>query len=184
MNTASYFIKELDATREIIEHCLEIIPDERLRIVPPHFRHPNAEGQAWLKESLGEWPALKVLVHLVLYEELVVVDEMERFILGKKVKFDEEKYVELEKKYFEHYPDKNDFIRRYRAVRKKQISLLESVDNHIFNEIEKETQWGKRKLNFVVNKTIQHTITHGSKLYQKALFWDMAWNALEKMSEK
>lgn len=180
MNSANFFIKQLDATRELIEHCLNIMPEDRLRIVPPHFNHPNAGGQECLRDSLGEWPALKVLVHLVLYEEQAVVDEMKRFIYNKEVTIDWKKLELEEKKNSDSFPDKLELIQRFKNVRDKQIKLLEQVDDYLMNEVEKVTSWGKKKLNFVVNKTIQHTITHGSKLYQKALFWDTIWNSLEQ----
>ena len=179
MNNATFFINQLDATREMIEHYLEIMKPERLTISPPHFNHPHAQDTAFLRESFGEWPAIRILVHLLVYEELAVVPEMEKFILNIDGTVNWNIVDKTEQDYMAELPDTTDLIKRFRNVRGKQIDLLKKCSDDTLNKTEKQTPWGKVLLNFVVNKTIQQTITHGSKLYQKAIYWDMVWDHLE-----
>lgn len=181
MNTPKYFINQLDSTREMIEHCLEIMKPERLTISPPHFNHPNVKDTSFLRESFGEWPAIRILIHLLVYEELAVVPEMEKFILNIGETVDWNIVEKTEQDYMDDIPDTTELIERFRNVRNKQIDLLKKCSDDILNKTVKKTLWGSKMLNFVVNKTIQHTITHGSKLYQKAIYWDMAWNYLENL---
>ncbi len=182
MNSSEFFIKELDATKEIIEHCFDLMPKDRITLTPPHFSHPSVKDRTGLINYLGEWSAIHVLIHLVVYEELAVIPEMERFALNKEVTVDWDYVEKTEEKELENFSDLSELLNRFNVVRKKQIALLQNANNQILNETKKETLWGNRFLSDVVNKTIQHTISHGSKLYQKTMYWDAIWNSLEEAS--
>ena len=149
-------------------------------ISPPHFTHPNAEYMAEsLKNVLGEWSALSVLIHLVVYEEIIAYPEMRRFIYNENPVFDEKTYKNEENKLL----TEKDFLivlKRFQEIRDKQIDLLHSCSNETLNKEIKNTIWGPQHLNFVINKTIQHTMSHGSKLYAKLIFWDNYWKRLEQ----
>ena len=180
MNSPEYFIKQLDATRELIEHCFDLMPPERVTLSPPHLNHPAVKDRSGLMNYIGEWSAIHVLIHIVVYEELAVIPEMEKFVLNKDAKVDWNLVEKTEERDLETLPNMSDLLKRFRVVRGKQIELLEKIDNQILNKTTKETLWGNRFLSDVVNKTIQHTVSHGSKLYQKTMYWDAIWNSLEE----
>ena len=48
MNSPEYFIKQLDATRELIEHCFDLMPPERVTLSPPHLNHPAVKDRSEL----------------------------------------------------------------------------------------------------------------------------------------
>jgi len=180
MNSPEYFIKELDATREIVEHCFDVMPPERITMSPPHLEHPAVNDRSQLVNFIGEWSPIHVLIHMLIYEEMAVVPEMERFVLNKDVKIDWDYVEKTEQQELESQPNISELLKRFKKIRDKQIDLLKITDDKILNKTQKETLWGMTYLNFVVNKTIQHTISHGSKLYQKTMYWDAIWNSLEE----
>ena len=148
MNNATFFINQLDATREMIEHYLEIMKPERLTISPPHFNHPHAQDTAFLRESFGEWPAIRILVHLLVYEELAVVPEMEKFILNIDRTVDWNIVEKTEQDYMEKLPELTELIKRFRSVRSKQIDLLKQCSDDILNKTVKKNTLGEQNAKF------------------------------------
>ena len=180
MNSTEFFVKQLDATMEIIEHCFDLLPYDRIGLSPPHFNHPAVKDKTELMNYLGEWSAIHVLIHLVVYEELAVIPEMEKFVLDKESIVDWAFVEKKETQELKSNPDLSELLKRFRIVRTRQVDLLKKIDNEILNETKKGTLWGNSYLSNIVNKTIQHTISHGSKLYQKTMYWDAIWNSLEE----
>ena len=180
MNTAEFFIKQLESTMELIEHSILIMPEERHKISPPHYTHPNIESFPWIKSDLGEWSALKILHHLVFYEESILT-EMMRYVSDAGKNKSEEEFEKEELDDFKKSMDINILLERFKVIRKKQIEFLRQINEYQLNDkLVKTTYFGTQYLNFVLNKTLQHTITHGAKLYVKAIFWDGFWNFLEQ----
>ena len=57
-------------------------------------------------------------------------------------------------------------------MRKDQILILDQInDNDLV--IKKSTAWGEKSLEFVVMKTLQHSLEHGNIIMRHLLFWDM-----------
>ena len=182
MNNIDFFSGQLKYTEELIEHCILETKPERLSIPLPHLSHPKADEKTKerIKSVVGEWPLLRILFHLVVYEEQIAYPEMRRFILNENPSIDGEKWENDDNKLWKEDLNPNNLLSRFKDIRAKQISLLQNCTPEILNEITNDTSWGPQKLNFVINKTLQHTISHGSKLYSKKLFWDMFLETLNK----
>ncbi len=170
MDSKAFLAKQLDQTAQIIEWAVTFFSDERLSEVPPHSTHPNAPE--WGKTFFGEWSALRVLFHLLYYEETIALPSIKHWI-GEPVP-DYPKSSE-EEEAWKKCNDKSELLDRFHKIRKSQLEIINRID---------PMDWEKNKLVYhghgkvsaywFVAKTIQHTLAHGDKLLRKALYWDDA----------
>ena len=181
MNDIEFFIKQLAYTRDLIEHSILIMPEERHIGDLPHFVHPNIEKADWIGNEIGKWPPLRVVHHLVHYEETIAFPEMFKFHKNEAIVYKWDTYELEELEDWEKSKSTEKLIERFKDIREKQIAYLKTIDNSLLNDVDNVTCWGKLPLNFIVNKTLQHTMSHGSKLLSKAIFWDDFMNYLEKV---
>lgn len=178
MGLKEYYSQQLLSTEDMVEYCISEIKPERLSIVPPHFSHPALDPLKVenLQSVLGEWPALRVLFHLTEYEVNIAYPEMKRFILNEDFTVRLETDID---NLWDEVIDSNALLRSFKFIRTKQIELLSRCTDQMFINT-KITTWGEKNLSFVINKTIQHTLAHGCKLYSKLLFWDHLWDLLQQ----
>ncbi|UCE14308.1 MAG: DinB family protein [Candidatus Heimdallarchaeota archaeon] len=173
MSTKDFLAKQLEETAQIIEWALNLFPKERLTEIPPQETHPNAP------EWFGKWSALRLLFHLVYYEETIALPSLKHWIGEPKPSYPE---ISLEEKEWEKGMDLTGLLLRFQTVRKEQVRVIDEID---------EAQWSEEKLRYYghgmvsaawfVAKTIQHTFSHGDRLLRKALYWD---DALEHAASK
>jgi hypothetical protein len=61
---------------------------------------------------------------------------------------------------------------RFHVVRKKQIDILSKITENQWTEKRPNTNWGNVTIEFIITKSIQHTLEHGNKILRNVLFWD------------
>jgi hypothetical protein len=168
MNSKEFLVEQLSHTRRIIEWTLTLFPEERLWEEPSHESQKNTpEG---MESFFGKWSALRVLFHLLYYEETVALPSLKFWIGGSPPSYpapseEEEKW--------RNCANKTELIERFRKVREKQMEVIQKIDLTEW-ESEKLTYYGHGKVSpkWFTAKTIQHTFSHGDKLLRKALYWD------------
>ncbi len=168
MNSKSFLAEQLNHTRRIIEWTLTLFPEERLWEEPNHELQDNApEG---IDSFFGKWSALRVLFHLLYYEETIALPSLKYWIGGPLPSYPKSSE---EEEMWMLCTSKTELIDRFRKIREKQLDTIKSIN---------PDEWDSEKLEYYghghvsaywfVAKTIQHTFSHGDKLLRKALYWD------------
>ncbi|MHA1983799.1 MAG: DinB family protein [Candidatus Hodarchaeales archaeon] len=182
MNSMDFFIDQLENTKELIVHGILIMPKERHAQELPHFTHPNIEKASWIISFHGRWPPLRVVHHLVYYEEMIALPEMEKFHKNIEINYNWEKHNINEKNDWKQSQNTDALLDRFTNVREKQRAFLKSIDDEMLNNVKNITCWGKNYFNFIINKTLQHTLSHGANLYAKSILWEHTWIHLENLN--
>ncbi|MBY8995546.1 MAG: DinB family protein [Candidatus Heimdallarchaeota archaeon] len=170
-NSKDFLARQLEETAQIIDWAMKSVPDERLLEDPPHFTHPEASEN--VKKYFGSWSAYQILFHLLQYEESAALpnltlwlDESERMncsCSGEKKTYQEALMNEL---------SLQTLLDRFHLVRKKQIDILNKITETHWTEKRPNTNWGNVTIEFIITKSIQHTLEHGNKILRNVLFWD------------
>jgi len=177
--------ERLEETTRIIEWAILKIPQERILEAPPHGRHPHSDKG--FKTYFGDWSAYRLLFHLIFYEEVYALPTM-RHWLGEPhpevdlifPNFDLEEAAWHEE--LERGPDLPALMERFRAVRQEQIRALERIPEGEWDRERVDTGLGRVSADFVVTKTIQHTLEHGDTLLRNVLYWERALDWLESQA--
>ena len=179
-NSREFLAKQLESTAEIIEWTIFLFDKDRLKESPPHENHPKASAE--VKTYFGQWSALRVLFHLVFYEEISVLPIMKRCLSESKVtpsegsNDEEEEWIDGVKL--------TELLERFRKVRREQIAIIKATSKEEWNNNKIDYySHGKVSISWLVAKTIQHTLDHGDKLLRKALYWDDMLNWLNEQDE-
>lgn len=182
MGSKELLRERLKETARIIEWTILKILQERILEAPPHGRHPHSDKG--FKTYFGDWSAYRLLFHLVFYEEVYALPTM-RHWLGEPhpevdlvfPNFDLEQAAWHEG--LERGPDLPSLLEKFRAVREKQIRVLEEIPEEEWDREKVDTGLGRVSVDFVVTKTIQHTLEHGDTLLRNALYWERALDWLD-----
>jgi hypothetical protein len=177
MNTKTELASRLHETESIIRWAISNVPVDRLLEPPPHGKHPqSAKG---FKTYFGEWPALRQLFHLAFYEGTYAVPAMQCCVGGPQPSLDLIfPEAELEQRAWQDavagilgVPPLLDQLHELREL---QIRLLSEIPDEAW-EIERvRTGLGTVSAEFVVAKTIQHSLEHANELMKNALYWERA----------
>jgi len=181
MRSQKFLFKQLESTAEIIEWAISLFTEDRLNEPPPHKNHPKAPD--WAKTYLGQWSPLRVLFHLVYYEEVFALPSMKHCIGESKASFPDSTKKE-EEEVWARGVILTELLERYRKVRREQMQVIKRTSNEEWNN--KKTEYyghGKVSMSWLVAKTIQHTFDHGDKLLRKALYWDDFLHWFDKPDE-
>jgi hypothetical protein len=178
-SSKDFLAKQLEETAQIFDWAMRLVPEERLLEIPPHSAHPKASDH--VKRYFGSWSAYRIFFHLIYYEEksaypniLLWLDESEH--IGRKCGGEKEAYKEaLEKKI-----NLETLLERFHNIRKKQIEAINKIPEKLWTEKKPNTNWGNVTVEFIVTKSIQHTLEHGNKILRNVLFWDSYLRHLEK----
>ncbi len=168
MDSRAFLAKQLDQTGQIIEWAISLFSEERLSEEPSHRTHPNApEG---IESFFGKWSALRVLFHLLYYEETIVLPSLKHWV-GEPVPIYPKSSEEEQE--WKKCDNKTKLLDRFREVRKRQLEIINRIDPIDWDN-DKLVYHGHGKVSayWFVSKTIQHTFAHGDKLLRKALYWD------------
>ena len=170
-NSKDLLARQLGETAKIIEWAMKSVPDERLLEEPPHSTHPNASED--VKRYFGSWSAYHILFHLLHYEESAALpnltlwleesEQMKRRSGGEKAAYQDALMNEL---------SLQTLLDRFHLVRKKQIDILNKITEAQWTEKRSNTNWGNVTIEFIITKSIQHTLEHGNKILRNVLFWD------------
>lgn len=170
-NSKDFLARQLEETVQIIDWAMKSVPDERLLENPPHFTHPEASDN--VKKYFGSWSAYRILFHLLHYEESAALpnlalwldesERMKRSCGGEKKAYEEAMMNEL---------SLQTLLDRFHVVRKKQIDVLNRITKAQWTEKRSNTNWGNVTIEFIITKSIQHTLEHGNKILRNVLFWD------------
>ena len=170
-NSKDLLARQLGETAKIIDWAMKSVPDERLLEEPPHSTHPNASEN--VKRYFGSWSAYQILFHLLHYEESAALpnltlwleesEQMKRRCGGEKDAYQEALMNEL---------SLQTLLDRFHVVRKKQIDILNKITEAQWTEKRPNTNWGNVTIEFIITKSIQHTLEHGNKILRNVLFWD------------
>ncbi|MCK5045685.1 MAG: DinB family protein [Candidatus Heimdallarchaeota archaeon] len=170
-NSKDLLARQLGETAKIIDWAMKSVPDERLLEEPPHSTHPNASED--VKRYFGSWSAYHILFHLLHYEESAALpnltlwleesEQMKRRCGGEKEAYQEALMNEL---------SLQTLLDRFHVVRKKQIDILNKITDAQWTEKRSNTNWGNVTIEFIITKSIQHTLEHGNKILRNVLFWD------------
>ncbi len=170
-NSKDLLARQLEETAKIIDWAMKSVPEARLLEEPPHFTHPNASYD--VKKYFGSWSAYRILIHLLHYEETAALpnmtlwlDEIDRLArhCGGETKAYEDALL--------HEVSLQSLLDRFHTVRKKQIDVLNKITESQWTEKRPNTNWGNVTIEFIVTKSIQHTLEHGNKILRNVLFWD------------
>ncbi|NHJ48019.1 MAG: DinB family protein [Asgard group archaeon] len=179
ISSKDFLAKQLEETAQIIDWAMKLIPDDRLLEDPPHFTHPNASED--VKKYFGSWSAYRILFHLLHYEEnsalpniVLWLDESEH--LDRRCGGESKAYKEV----LENRTNLKELLDRFQEVRKKQIKAINKISNKMWTEKKPNTNWGNVTVEFIVTKSIQHTLEHGNKILRNVLFWDSYLRRLNK----
>ncbi len=164
MNTKAFLANQLDQTAQIIEWSIDLFPEKRLIEIPPH-------STVSMKSFFGEWSALRVLFHLIYYEETFALPSINHWIGGPIPSFP--KSSQEEEREWDECERNLKLINRFLNNRKKQIETINNIDVRDWDK-NKLVYYGHGKVSahWMVAKTIQHTFSHGDMLLRKALYWD------------
>lgn len=170
-NSKDFLARQLKETAQIIDWAIKSVPDKRLLEDPPHSTHPEASDD--VKRYFGTWSAYHILFHLLHYEETAALpnltlwldesEQMKRKCGGEKKAYEEALMNEI---------SLQTLLDRFHTVRKKQIEVLNKISEAQWIEKRPNTNWGNVTIEFIVSKSIQHTLEHGNKILRNALFWD------------
>jgi hypothetical protein len=183
MDSKQVLRDRLEETARILEWAISKIPPGHLLQVPPHGQHPQA-GERY-KTYFGDWSAYRLFFHVVFYEEVFALPTMRHWLGEPYPGVDiinpdsslEEAACQQE---LERGADLPALLDRFRAVRQEQIRVLETIPAREWDLEKVNTELGPVSAEFVVAKTIQHTLDHGNALMRNALYWDRAWEWLER----
>ncbi len=173
----------LEETARILEWAIAQVPPERLLREPPHGRHPQSDKG--YRDYFGDWSAYRILFHVVLYEEAYALPTMRHWLgepnpgvdlVNPEPGVEEAAWQEG----LERGADLPALLERFRALRQEQIRVLESIPADEWDREKVDTSRGPVSAGFVVAKTVQHTLDHGNALMRNALYWDRAWEWLER----
>ncbi|NHJ40331.1 MAG: DinB family protein [Asgard group archaeon] len=178
-NSKDFLAKQLDETAQIFDWAMRLVPEERLLETPPHASHPNASDD--VKRYFGSWSAYRIFFHLIHYEETAALPNMTLWL-------DESQHIDRKcggetiayKEALEKRIDLKTLLDRFHNVRDKQIEVLNKIPEDQWTEKKSNTNWGSVTLEFIVTKSIQHTLEHGNKILRNALFWDSYLSRLER----
>jgi hypothetical protein len=175
--------ERLQDSARLLEWAISRVPPDRVLEVPPHDQHPNVGDR--YKTYFGEWSAYRLFFHVVFYEEVFALPTMKHW-LG--VPYPEVDIIDpdfsLERaawqEELERGPDLPALVQGFRQVRIEQIRVLEMIPAAEWDLEKVNTGLGPVSADFVVAKTIQHTLDHGNALLRNALYWERAWDWLER----
>ena len=177
VNSKNFLAKQLEETAKIIDWAIKLVPKKRLLEIPPHSTHPNASND--VKRYFGSWSAYRIFFHLIHYEETAALPNITLW-LDKSQQIERcggetEAYQEaLEKRV-----DLETLLDRFNNIRKKQIDAINNIPDIKWTEKKPNTNWGNVSVEFIVTKSIQHTLEHGNKILRNVLFWDSYLERLE-----
>lgn len=172
MSTKDFLAKQLIETAQVIEWALTLFPKERLTEKPPHGIHSNDP------EWFGQWSALRLLFHLVYYEETIALPSLRHWLGDPKPSYPDNSVEDDE---WEKGNDLTNLLLRFQDVRREQVGVINKIDDKHWNEEKiRFYSHGMVSAAWFVAKTIQHSFSHGDKLLRKALYWDDALESLKK----
>jgi hypothetical protein len=170
-------------TENIIKWAISKIPSDRLLEHPPHGQHPHSDRG--FKTYFGEWPALRHLFHLVHYEETYAIPAMQYYMGGPHPSgdliFPQQRLEEISwQESVAHDVNATFLLRRLQELRDLQHQLLQLIPEEEWESEKIITGLGKVSAEFVVSKTVQHTIEHANELLKNALYWERALEWLDR----
>ncbi|MEW5980696.1 MAG: DinB family protein [Acidobacteriota bacterium] len=183
MSSKTELASRLQETQRIIEWAISRVPSHRLLEPPPHGKHPQSDRG--FKTYFGEWSALRQLFHLAFYEGMYAVPAMQHCIGGPRpsadLVFPE---PELEETAWADAlaggVDVASLLRRLRELRELQVDMLRDIPQEAWQEERVETGLGRVSAEFVVAKTVQHSLEHSNDLMKNALYWERALQWLDR----
>jgi len=173
----------LQETERLIRWAISIVPVDRLLEPPPHAKHPqSAKG---FKTYFGDWPALRQLFHLAFYEGTYAIPAMQCCVGGPQPAVDLVfPQMDLEEKAWQVALapglGKDSLLSRLHELRELQLQMLQAMSIEEWESERVETGLGTVSAEFVVSKTIQHSLEHTNELMKNALYWERALEWLDR----
>lgn len=172
----------LEDTATIIEWAVLRVPENRILEAPLHGTDPNSDKG--FKTYFGDWSAYRLLFHLVYYEEACALPAMRHWLGEPHPKEDicfpnrdleDAAWGEELRK----GADLQALIARFRSIRQEQIRVLDAIPAGEWDQEKVQTGLGRVSADFVVSKTIQHSLEHGDTLLRNALYRERALDWLD-----
>jgi hypothetical protein len=161
MATSEFFSRQLEVGMEGFIWAIRRLPEERLYVAPPQ---PVHSGGSLL--SFGEWSAVRLLFHMVWYDENIAIPSMKQWLGGPAPD-----HTTGEDDDWAEGHELEALIGRLMAAQRAQIEMLPRFTEETWNR-PLPTLWGTQSLNWVVSKTFKHTAEHTNGLMEMVLYWD------------
>ena len=157
------FQERLRTGAEDFVWAVQQVPVQRRGLRPP-------------RPSLGEWTAERHALHLVFYDEHIVVPTLRQW-LGGPVVVDDDVSDEVEEAAFAQRPTLDDLLNRFHALRELQHALLAECATIAWDE-PREAMWTRVMqtpvtARWILTKSLQHTAEHLHNVLSLALYWDV-----------
>ena len=161
MSLSQWFNDQLKASADGFVWAVRQMPVERRSVQPP--------------SPLGEWSAMRHLLHMVHHEQNVALPSMRQWLGGplpSLTGLDEGAN-------WQGSHDLDELVNQFQQTRSEQIALLPHFNPSTWEE-SRETLWGAATLRWVVTKTYQHTAEHTHNVLQLVLFWEAVVNVMQR----
>ena len=160
MKLSKWFATQLQAGANGFVWAAREVPQERWEVVPP--------------TALGEWPMAHHVFHMLFYEREMVLPHMHHWLGSPLASYEDwQKLFSDDNSSWKPHTDIEQMLTNFLHVREEQITLLQHVDDKLWNEVHPTVLWGEVSLKWIVSKTFQHTAEHTNDVMRMALFWDI-----------
>ena len=173
---------KIQETEHIIQWAISNVPSERVLEPPPHGKH--TQSVKGFKTYFGDWSALRQLFHLAFYEEIYAVPAMQHFIGSPHPSIDLVfPEPEIEEKVWQDAlargVDVSSELQRLHKLRELQLHLISEIPEEAWESERVQTGLGNVSAEFVVLKTIQHSLEHANGIMKNVLYWERAIHWLD-----
>jgi len=167
MTSKLFLISQLESTARTIEWALRLMPEERFYQQPP----------AGL--DFGAWSAARLLFHLLHYEEAYTIPALQHWLGGPQPIGDlfapAEDWEALSwQAVYRNRTSLDELLSRFYTARAQQIDLIDRIPTEAWPVKKVATGHGPVTPDYVVAKTIQHTVEQSNSLLKNALYWEQA----------
>jgi len=187
MSSKNILTSKIQETESIIQWAISKVPPERILESPPHGKHPQS-GKGF-KTYFGDWSALRQLFHLAFYEETYAIPSMQHFTGSPHPSVDlvfpePESEERAWQDALAHDVDVSSLLQRFSELRDFQLHLLSEIPEETLESERVQTGLGPVSAEFVVTKTIQHSLEHANEIMKNALYWERAlyWLDMQEIS--
>ncbi|MGE5225164.1 MAG: hypothetical protein ACM3PY_22225 [Omnitrophica WOR_2 bacterium] len=172
-------------TENIIQWAILKVPLQRVQESPPHGKHPHSDKG--FKTYFGDWSALRQLFHLTFYEENYAIPAMQYFTGNPHLAGDPVfPRSEIEEKAWHDALatgiDVFALQQRLHGLREVQLRILCEIPEDVWGRETLQTGMGLVSAEFIVMKTIQHSLEHANDILKNALYWERALRWLDRQA--
>jgi len=172
-------------TTHIIQWAISLVPAERVNQPPPHANHPRSDKG--FKTYFGDWSALHQVFHLAYYEKSYAIPGIQSFIDEAPPSNDlifpsSEQETRAFQDALAAGVDLPTLLQSFLDGRELQLQLLTNIPEEVWQKDSLHTGLGDVSAEFIVSKTIQHSLEHANDILKNALYWERALSWLDRQA--